>query len=480
MIRVKPLIKPIPSKSVVEDVITRPCTTGGPNDVGEYYTPFPGMSELIQKQFNGSQRERFNLRNFLDYCENMDFDPRKTRTKEMEIDGIVYEKESTGFVTLDDFGTDSSYIEKWITYLMIGYKKRDSEYIKNNGRNTVRVLYNEEGEATDERDLLELDQGVSLVNTSEVLAKVPHLLKIIWEHSKKKHVHLISFLIAYEYIINVEHRDYSSVRPEHFADKTTFMLDGKGNIRKAFIHKDDNKGEYYPYGRKWAMGEFPNEPSYKAARELIVLLNEVGFKFYDENPAMFTEDLMNRMICTYIPSNDEYIKTYGKLDPEVANALEPGNIFKIRSELRYAKTEEVLIVRECDRVENITSYINIARTIEDMVDKMLDKDRTDSLLEYIKLLFEYKNGATPVINKNEFSYVKDILCFQNDYFTVPGEFIGPCDEIEQPTCILHRNGLVLVFENDISAVRYTTIDKAISIIKAKKEGRNERGFWYNL
>lgn len=477
MIRQKPVMIKIPNKSVFEDVLTRSAGTGG-YDGHDNFTPFDGMAELIQKQFNGSQRDRFNLKDFLDYADRYDFDPSKTKTKEVEEDGIIMDKESTGFTTLEDVAKEPHYVESYIESIMIRYKIcRDSDYKQNKGNNNIRVFTDEEGKKTDERRLLEVDQIVSLDGMSEVLEKIPHLLKIIWNHSKQKSVHLISFLIAYEYITKQDNVSHANIRPIHFAKLPTYMLNSRGGIKKQFDHVADNKGEYYTYGRRWVLGEFPQEESYRAAKKLIALLDDIGCTFYDEDPLLFNEETIGKMICTYIPDNDEYIATYGRFDPEVANALEPGNLFRIRSELKFTQVKDVITVRECDKVQTIIDYINVVKETDEVAKSALNTDKSDLLVEYIKLVSECTRGTTLNITKDLFSFSNDILCYEGEFFFLDGDVIAPCEQVDNPRTVLHKNGLVLVFEQDISNVYYTTIEHAIELVRKRKDYGYTGGYW---
>ena len=61
-----------PSKSVLEDIITRE----GPADENSF-SPFVGCRHLVREQFLGKWEGRFNLSDFLLYWSGQDFEPKK-------------------------------------------------------------------------------------------------------------------------------------------------------------------------------------------------------------------------------------------------------------------------------------------------------------------------------------------------------------------------------------------------------------------
>ena len=77
MLRVRDIIEPYPAKTVVEDVLSR---VGAPDE--NSWSPFEGINTLIDEQFRGFARDRFNFAEFLEYTTGRDFDPRRINKRE--------------------------------------------------------------------------------------------------------------------------------------------------------------------------------------------------------------------------------------------------------------------------------------------------------------------------------------------------------------------------------------------------------------
>lgn len=471
MLRCRPVIVRYPCKTVLEDVLTRGKGTSVNDDVSfDNWTPFDGMEGIISEQFTGRAAERFNLPEFLEFCNNRDFDPSKVnRAENAGSSDTVYEKENAGFVTIDDVKNDK-FLRDYIIQLMIGYKSDSkSPYRQYKGDNEIYLIPDNDDELTDEREFLISNEDDPLLDgTADALSQIPYLIKTIWNASLEHRVHLISFLIAYENIIKVERKSPSNIQPKDFSIYVTLMLNGNGGIKKEFNHEQDNKGEFYVYGRNWVTGMTADTQSYLAGRKLVALLEQMGYNMYDEDPYRYTDESISNMICTYIPTNDEYVQEFGEYDQELAVALQPGNLFRLRSELQYKNNEDIITVRDADMINSMVSYIEAMKEIDISVGEALSDDKTELLILYVRKLFEaYYEGMTIDTDTIEFNYANDILCFDGCYLKLPGQHISRCERKIVEETIFYRNGLILVFDREIGKTYYITVEQGLDFLEMR-------------
>ena len=247
MIREDKRVTKLPSINLLEDVLSRDAD----NPDGVY--PFDGMSEIIDAQFNSPiDRAIFDFQEFLEHA--TEFNPAKVNLKEDEDSGDVDEYAT---FRIEDFVSHPEYIYKWAESQCIGFKLHDSSPFKAAKKvygNCLRTVVDEDGVRTSEADWVIKDRDLNSEDFDKLLSQAIFYFKLIWKESVERKVNLISFLIAYDCITHSG--DYTGkIKPSDFASYPTFKLKGDGEFAKEFIHDQDNRGDYYRFGRAWVTGD---------------------------------------------------------------------------------------------------------------------------------------------------------------------------------------------------------------------------------
>ena len=387
MIRMRESFEQYPCKTVIADLLTR-----NGESTSNSYSPYKGMSYLIDEQFKGIAKEKFNLEEFLDYASDMDLDPKRINVKETVTDGIIEDKHNAGFTTLESIQGQEVYVAEYLTRVLIGYKINSGSPYRQAG--FVKYHYDvvdEDDDLTSEVEFRTKEDTYDIEVYEEALAEIPYLIKTIFNYGKQINCNMMSFLIAYANITKTKLPE--QIAPLDFASYTTIRIKSNGEFDHVFNHVQDNKGEYYKAAVKFFRDPNKLDPTYKACMKLIEDFKMVGLDIAKENPYEYSVDFVNSMICTYLPTNDEYISNYAGIDAELAQALKPENLFaKRRVATRTSFYDSTPISME-GMVECIQVYLETLRTTEP---ERFIRDwvyEPNTALEYTHSLVEFLVGT---------------------------------------------------------------------------------------
>lgn len=470
MLRITRQIRSYPCKTVLEDVLTR---TGS-----EFaFSPFPPMPELIDETFTGRNRENFVLSELLSFCSENDLNPSKVKLPEEIIGLELFEKRLAGYVTLEDMKKDVASARTWFKRQMIGYIMYGEYSKKYEPKDTYLKINYETGDEILERDLLVVEDDCDYDYREKILHEIPYLLKIIYNQSIRMNAHLISFLRAY--VILSENKPESEIAPRDFGDFVLIRLKGNGTFDRYFDHEADNKGEDYPMARRFIMGEFPYNEAYKACMKLITYFEELGLDWANENPEDYDRDFFERLICTYIPSNEEYFDTYGNLDPEVAQALSPDNIYSLSTRLSYLDNNSGYS-SESDTIKYIADTIVFKREV---FGSLFDDYHGSGLQAIMKYIHARLNFGKPEEQWDElpsgFEVINGFVYLNRKLFKLSGEYIGAIGN-EYPDVIFHEYGMAIVLPKRFEEVNFVSHVELMKRLKAAQNGDNYAQQWYSM
>lgn len=489
MIRVTRCLEAYPSKSIIEDVVTR----DGPA-TGSSFTPFKGKKDVIESQFSGSQRHKFKLNDFLLYVQNRDLDP--SRATVAEVHGMLEESTRTvaGYRTLEDMirnGVESDYVEKYIKMMCVGFKKdKESPYRKNRDKytRTVRNLDGDDDEVEEKYLLNRLEENISNEEYEETLRELPYLIKSIWSYSKQYQGNIFSFAFAYADII-ANNGGNMNVSIQDFRNYPTYCINRDGTFKKQFNHGDDNKYTIYPKLTKIFIAAGSHSNVYNTCVKFLNSLKILGIDYRDEDPLQFNNDFMARLVCTYLPGNKQYMQEYKDIDPEILVALQPENIFATMKSAVYIPVvdpsgtfdyrQSIYFISEC-----IDMAYKLAGPGSDLFD-----DRSNKVLA---LLTQYMRVCT---GKSDFTLPENLMRFHpytgmlymkgvddrrarnktQDYFIVDGKYFGTFKGREDYKVVFTKYGFIVALEEDYDNVYYLNLDECITALEAYNEHKCVQG-----
>lgn len=463
-----------PSKTVLEDVLTR--TTGYLDP--EAYSPFRGMPELIEEQFKGSDRTKFILEDCIEYNYKGDLNPSKVKVADTSEGFDNGEKVLAGYVYLEDMFENEEDARLWFTRQLIGYKiHSDSPFRKEDSYDTLMIGAGDDKD--NEKELLEDVDNFDLAQHDKILNEIPYLLKIIHNKSKEMRAHLLSFLRAYAILLE-RGKKVSTINPKDFDSFALFRVKSDGTIDRQFDHAQDNRGEHYPAARSFILGYHPNDEAYKACMKLLDYYEYLGINWLEENPTIYNNSFMERLICTYLPSNEEYFQKYGQLDAEVVAALQPENIFKVGNRTSFFADSEVRTVSRQEILNYIKGSMNIDKLRYPVKWRKYKEDGDAITLEFLEKYF--CRNMKRVVSLNDrflridgffYTLKRSIVVLQ-----IPelGRFDG-----EVPNIIFSIYGMAIILPDRFEEnVYYLPIEECIHRFEASRKGEPYETGWYIL
>lgn len=489
MLRVTKSLEVYPNKSIIEDLITREG-----HATSDSFTPFEGKKSVIEEQFSGSQRYNFKLNDFLEYVRNRDLDPSRATVAEQH--GMLEENVRTvaGYTTLENMihnGVESSYIEKYIIMMCVGFKKdKESPYRKNRDKYTrvVRNLDGDDDEVEEKYLINRVEENISNEEYEDTLRELPYLIKSIWSYSKQYQGNIFSFAFAYADIIE-RNGGSMNVSIQDFRNYKTYCINRDGTLKKQFSHGDDNKYTIYPKLTKIfiASGSYSNV--YNTCVKFLNALKILGIDYRDEDPLQFNNDFMAKLVCTYLPGNQQYLQDYKDVDPEILVALQPENIFSTMKSAVYVPitdnqgmfdyTQSIFFIAEC-----IDMAYRLAGPGSDLFDDK-SNDTIALLNRYMQVYSGNKNLSIPaeLVTFHPYTgmlYMKEVNTKRTrnktqNYFLAPGKYFGTFKGMEDYKVIFTKYGFIIALEEDYDNVYYLEIEDCFNALEAYEQNECVQG-----
>lgn len=468
MLRETKCIETYPNRTVIEDMITRdgPATE-------DSFTPFKGVREAFNAQFRGEWNGRFKMKEFLK-SQTSDFEPN------VKLHGDIYTLEQC-FID----GVESPLVEEFIMNVATGYKiNNTSPARKNKDYQTYTVKYfggDDEDEEREEKYLqVRDDDMLSNQDYEELIREVPYVLRTIWSYSKKYQAHLISFALAYKDVITCKHR---AIKITDFADYTTYLMTKTGEIKRPFVHGDDNKYTIYPAATKIFIYPGDHKAEFEVCMKYLRALEMLGIDYRDENPAEYTNEFMESLVCTYLPTNNEYFVEYGNIDTEILVALKPENIFATRKSHIYQNIVKPT-KKEFDysrTVYMVSERLLMAFHMKEYGKEMFS-DKSEETLSLLDEILSIEAKQPVMAPRNAIEFMSDgFMYFNRSTFFINGEMFGSYKGRTNYNVGFTKYGLLVVIEEDYSEVYYMTLEDArLSIEEFRNNGKVEKTYWKNL
>lgn len=497
MIRETRCFKTYPNKSIIEDIVTR---DGAPNE--DSWSPFTGRKYIIEEQFCGSQAHRFKLQEFLTYFRNRDFKPSQVKTAKTAGMLQEVEKENAGFTTLEECvidGVEHPRVLEYLIMLCAGFKKEEaSPYRKARDYITLtkRNPNGEDDDAIEEKFLVTREDENSISNEEyeSIINGLPHIIRSIWSYSKQYKANLFSFLFAYADMVDKRHGRTDIVITD-FRNYRTININSDGTYRKDFIHAEDNKYDIYRnvLAIFRAPGSYPAE--YNLCMKFLNYLNVLGIDYHDEDPAQFNNDFMRKMVCTYLPTNEDYMNEYKDVDPELLVALRPENIFATtKASLYVPATVEQGVYDYTQMVYFIDQALELAykiwATTKSTTLFEVNKNLAlEVLSDYIKA-YTGNPDATIPLDSLYFHPANGILSMKGqdrtnrvqDYLTLDGSPFGTFKGSSEYKVVLTHYGFIIALDEDLDQIYYKSAEdclKRLEDYNAKRSLSGE-GDWHPL
>lgn len=468
MLRQSNCYQTYPSKTVLEDLITR----DGPATY-ESWSPFNGQAEEIKRQFVGTLRARYKQSDFIKYSlyAYKDFNPSAVR--EVRKFGMLQESDdqSGKFLTLEDLiidGVESEKVREYVIDMCVGYKTNKKSPVVETYETYTRTVrnYDGDGEAEEEKFLqVRSDCEISNDDFEDVIRELPHIMKSIWSYSKQYKANLFSFIFAYM-DIKAKDRKRSYVNITDFMSYPTFLLKSDGTYVRNFVHANDNKYVIYPNVTKIFICSDEHHAEFSLCTKFMDALSILGIDYRDEDPYEYNKEFIESIVCSYLPNNEEYFSEYKDLDVEIMVALKPENIFATAKSSMYANTFNSNNEFDYSRSAFFVSErIKLAYRTGEIGDEFFT-DRSDEVLSLLERILTAENKAPIAVPKQYITFeANGILHFKKEIFSLNGKYFGTYGTKNDYRVALTRYGQLVILEEEYDEVFYINIEDAYDTLE---------------
>lgn len=469
MLRETKHVRPYPSKTVIEDLVSR----DGPADENSY-TPFEGKKIMLDRQFSGRQRSKFKLKEFLSYCSNRDLNP--SRVAETKVVGMLIEQTGKvgSYVTLEDMikdGVENPGVAKYLQDLCVGFKKDNTSPYNTNAEYQTITITNRDGDDGEVEEKMLINRvdydEISNAEYEEILKHIPYLIKSIWSYSKLYKANLFSFMFAYQ---DIYERKRGRVTITDFADYPTYLLKSDGTYVRPFSHSDDNKYTIYPAATKIFLQPSRHTAEFDLCTKYLKYLKILGIDYHDEEPLDYNNDFVNSLLCTYLPNNDEYFNKYKDIDIEIMVALKPENILSVPKSRMYMQSSSNKEFDYNDSAYFISERLKLASKLGDYNAEMFEEREEHALKLLGNVLYlmnrDKGNNVVPAVPRQSITFeVGGLMYYNKKMLTVDGKYFGLFKGRNDHKAIITKYGFVVVLEESYEDVYYLSVEDTLDMIE---------------
>lgn len=457
MLRQTKCFNTYPSKTVLEDLITRE----GPATY-ESFSPFKGEADEIRRQFTGKLQSRYKQNEFLKYSLYSYKDLNPAVTPEAKQFGMLQEAggETGKYLTLEDLIVDGEELERvkeYVIFCCVGYKKNGKSPVVENYETYTRTVRNDDDGETEEKFLqVRENESISNDDFEEVVRELPYIMKSIWSYSKLYKANLFSFIFAYM-DIKAKDRKRNYVTISDFMPYPTFLLKNDGTYVRNFVHENDNKYVIYPNVTKIFICSDEHRAEFNLCTKFMDALSVLGIDYKDENPYEYTNDFINSVICSYLPDNEQYFSEYKDVDIEIMVALKPENIFNTSKSSMYSNTFNDKNEFDYSRSAFfVTERIKLAYRMKEIDDEFL-ADREEVTMELLRRVLSAESGCDVEVPRQLISFeANGLLHFKKEVFAMPGKYFGTFNGRTDYRVALTKYGFIVILEEEYDDVFYIT------------------------
>lgn len=299
---------PNPAPTLLEDLVSR---TGSPDM--HSLSPYKGMANVLFQQFppNGN-----NLDRIVDLLRQQ---PDYNADKQKPVAGTWIKDRvppTTYLRRLEDI--DETWVRKYLENVLVGVKKNKSGGIREyySDHKEAYTLTDLEGNAVEESELLLEHQPQAPMAIAEAIAKLPYLLKRLYDKSLEMRVSAMSLIIAYE---RAKLEAKNLPKPKDILLEGVYKMDAEGHLGTQFL-ESANSGKVFPPACDWIRG-FNKDPYFADMVELLQVCEVLGIDIKQEDPRDFQAEDIAKLKVTYISRNRDYLSGARQRNLSVMNSL---------------------------------------------------------------------------------------------------------------------------------------------------------------
>lgn len=400
----------------------------------------------------------FDTNHLLKYLRTQnDYDATKQRPVEGPYVKHAVPPEDGEYLTrLEDI--DESWVAKYVTDVIIGYKRNSG------GVMDVKAVSNRNGMWTDSdgqsREITELESysdSTTGYDLNAVKAKLPYLLRRVFQKSVQLRCSLISMYGRYLYL---KYEGNTAPKPKDMLEGRIWRMDASGNITTPYTESANHNLEF-PEAFKFVKGAYPQDPYYLDLLELGEVCNLLRVKLWREDPHDYDVNFDRKLLVTYVASNQDFLWAGQRRDTKVLSALKFVSAKDWAVQTDNVQSAVDAFLERCGQANNFHIF------------KRCETD-LKSVRAFMNL-YRIMTGSTAFAGQTQYNTAYGFICeygtdtpfaFNTDMF---------CGE-KGKWAILHKSGY-FVRPSSTNRVYTLSMADARAYISAYNQGRPMEGSW---
>jgi hypothetical protein len=348
------------AQTLLEDLVSR---NGSPTT--HSLSPYDGMAKIFLQQFKN--RDIAKGLEFLRAHKDYDADKQKPIEGEYTHRWV---KDGEHLRRLEDIKESwvRKYLENILTAIKInntnGYREVEKQHQE------ALTFVDQEGETTEEGELLVEYQLFPPLTIAEAEAKLPYLLKRLHDKSLKLKVSALSLVIAYE---KAKAWAKQKPKPQDVLSAGVYRMNSDGTLGHRF-YETANTGGDFRAAFAWIRG-FDKDTYLDNAMELLKVCEVLGIDITKENPHDFQAADIAKLQVTYITKNRDYLRGSQARNSNVMESLATVSVSD-----HIPTRQEELSLRQ--QIENTIQAILDCN--DERLRKILEREDEKSIEEVLK------------------------------------------------------------------------------------------------
>lgn len=369
---------------------------------------------------------------------------------------------------------DASWVKEYLLSVIIGIKIQRNGGLQEHRRKyrEIPALIGNDGEVVDAAELLveQVDAQPSAVATAK--ARLPYLLKRLYDKGCQLGVSAMSAVIAYE---KAKPSAVSRVMPKAFLAGGVYLMPKSAG---ATWERLFNNNRLLQTALTWVRGDCP-DPYYWDALELVRICELLGVDIKEEDPCKYGHEFVDSLVVLYITKNREYIDTMRGRNPQVISSLcsiNPQDYVQRACTQRtyYDIAEDVMqAVLDCSdptiaTIRNLPGNITLVASFLRAYATTDSTFQTSSSLRYESLGMNVPENAVPWLVPAPCDFItNDGFMYFRAFAQRPRLFkVSHYTQGEGDFAVAHISGYLFMVRSDNSIV-YASMQDVISYIEER-------------
>ena len=210
--------------------------------------------------------------------------------------------------------------------------------------------------------------------------------------------------------------------------------------------------------------------------------------FEHQDTMIFNADFINKLVCTYLPTNSEYLQYYGVVDAEVSYALKNNNLFsKTKLDIYSDPNSSIEENNEREYVADLESRLKILYITNNMAPNekanQLFYGDVNQAKKNINMVVEVYNNGKYIDMSSVLDFDKGFLVREKDtgeLFKLNTGILGSYCGVDRYNILFTTNGSVIIQTIEADNLIFMPADDVEHSLEELANASRRKNYWLSV